>query len=57
MKQVQERRKYVDTIVAFTKGTHLEAGAYECGLLEEFVQGVLTIEEVIYLVELAKYSD
>jgi hypothetical protein len=51
MKQEEYRRRLVQATLQFTQGTTLAAGAYECQLLEQFVTGQLTIEEVVALLE------
>lgn len=49
----QRRAQIVAGVLAFTQGTPLEAGPYERHLLDEYVQGRLTIEQVERLVALA----
>jgi hypothetical protein len=41
----------VDSALTTTKCTFIAPGPYERGLLGEYVQGVLTIEQVIELLE------
>ena len=45
------RRRLVAAALALTQGTTLAAGPYEQQLLTQFVQGQLTIEEVLALLE------
>jgi hypothetical protein len=45
------RRRVVHTALQLTQDTPLAAGPYECQLLEQFVIGQLTIEEVMVLLE------
>ena len=51
MQQETYRRQLVQTALRLTEGTALAAGPYEQQLLEQFVLGQLTIEEVVALVE------
>ena len=53
MQQEDFRRRLVQTALRLTEDTPLAAGAYERQLLEQFVLGQLTIEEVVALVEAA----
>lgn len=43
---VASRRRLVHSVLAFTAGTSLEAGPRERALLDDFVQGLRTIEQV-----------
>jgi hypothetical protein len=45
--EVAKRRRAVDLAVILTEGTTYAASEHELVLLEEFVKGVLTIDEVI----------
>lgn len=51
MEPEEYRRRLVHTALQLTQGTPLAAGPYECQLLEQFVVGQLTIEEVVVLLE------
>ena len=53
MEQENYRRRLVQTALLLTQGTPLAAGAYEQQLLEQFVMGQLSIEEVVALLEAA----
>jgi|GEM_PF-6924072 hypothetical protein len=47
----QARRRFVDNALKFTDGTPLAAGPYERRLLDQFVRGELTIEQVLAYLE------
>jgi len=47
----QARRRFVDNALKFTDGTPLAAGPYERQLLDQFVRGELTIEQVLAYLE------
>jgi hypothetical protein len=49
MQTEQERRKLVTWAIHMTEGTHLQPGHYERHLLEQYVSGAFSIEEVIDL--------
>lgn len=51
MQQENYRRRLVQTALRLTAGTAMAASPYEQQLLEQFVLGQLTIEEVVALVE------
>jgi hypothetical protein len=51
MQEENHRRQLVQTALRLTEGTTMAAGPYERQLLEQFVLGQLTIEEVVALVE------
>ncbi|HET9505013.1 MAG TPA: hypothetical protein VFO93_15835 [Hymenobacter sp.] len=55
MQPAQEmfRRRVVQAALRLTEGTPMAASTYEQQLLEQFVCGQLTIEEVIRLVDAA----
>jgi len=53
MQQENYRRQLVQTALRLTEGTAMAASPYERQLLEQFVLGQLTIEEVVALVEAA----
>lgn len=53
MQQENYRRQLVQTALRLTEDTAMAAGPYERQLLEQFVRGQLTIEEVVALVEAA----
>jgi len=53
MQQENYRRQLVQTALRLTDDTAMAASAYERQLLEQFVLGQLTIEEVVVLVEAA----
>ena len=53
MQQESFRRRLVQTALRLTEDTPMAAGAYERQLLEQFVLGQLSIEEVVALVESA----
>ena len=53
MQQENYRRQLVQTALRLTDETAMAAGPYERQLLEQFVLGQLTIEEVVALVEAA----
>jgi hypothetical protein len=54
MEQESYRRRLVKMAVLLTQGTPLAAGAYEQHLLEQFVVGQLSIEEVVALLDAAR---
>lgn len=45
------RRRMVESVLTTTRFTSIAPGPYERWLLSEYVQGVLTIEQVIELLE------
>lgn len=45
------RQRLVSAALSMTKGTHLEASAYEQMLLDHFVNGRLTIDQVLHYLE------
>jgi hypothetical protein len=47
----QARRRFVDNALKFTDGTPLAAGPYERLLLDQFVRGELTIDQVLVYLE------
>ncbi len=47
----QSRQRLVKAVIAFTEGTALFPQAYEQQLLDQFVRGRLTIDEVVYYLE------
>lgn len=51
MQQEDYRRQLVQMALRLTEGTTMTASPYERQLLEQFVVGQLTIEEVVTLVE------
>ena len=51
MQQENYRRRLVQAALRLTEGTAMAASPYEQQLLEQFVLGQLTIEEVVALVE------
>jgi hypothetical protein len=53
MQEENYRRQLVQTALRLTEGTAMTASPYERQLLEQFVLGQLTIEEVVALVEAA----
>jgi hypothetical protein len=46
-----ERRRVVRGCLRFTRGTAVAADGYELRLLVQFIQGELTIDQVISLVD------
>ena len=48
---IDERKEHVRWATAITIGTFLEPGAYELALLEEYVQGQRSLDEIILLLE------
>lgn len=51
MKTQEARAKLVATALTMTENTTISPSAYELQLLEKYVRGVLTIDEVIVLLE------
>jgi hypothetical protein len=47
----QQRQKLVQGALAMMADTPQEAGLYEQQLLEQYVQGILSIDQVVQLVE------
>lgn len=50
----ESRRQAVKLGLALTENTPLAPNVYECMLLEQFIQGKLTIDQVVNLVESGK---
>jgi hypothetical protein len=44
----KNRRRVLNVALNIAKGTHLEPKVYERMLLEQFVQGELTLDQVMY---------
>ena len=51
MKSEQERRDMVAAALSWTKTTSLTPSLYEERLLQQYIQGVLTIDRVIELLD------
>jgi hypothetical protein len=51
MKSEQERREMVAAALSWTKTTTLTPSLYEKRLLQQYIQGALTIDRVIELLE------
>jgi len=51
MKSEQERRDMVAAALSWTKTTALTPSLYEEQLLQQYIQGVLTIDRVIELLD------
>jgi hypothetical protein len=49
-----ERRRVVRGCLRFTRGTAVAADGYELRLLVQFIQGKLTIDQVISLVDFTR---
>lgn len=47
----QDRRRLVTAVISFTQGTSIVASPYERQLLDQFISGHLTIDEVVYYLE------
>jgi hypothetical protein len=47
----ESRQLLVNAALSMTKGTHLEASSYEQLLLDHFVKGKLTIDQVLQYLE------
>lgn len=51
MKNEQERREIVAAAISWTKTTAITPSNYEQNLLQQYVEGLLTIDQVIELLE------
>jgi hypothetical protein len=51
MKNEQERREVVAAALSWTKTTTITPSDYEKHLLQQYIQGALTIDQVIELLE------
>jgi hypothetical protein len=51
MKNEQERREVVAAALSWTKTTAITPSDYEKHLLQQYIQGTLTIDQVIELLE------
>lgn len=51
MKNEQERREMVAAALSWTKTTTLTPSLYEKRLLQQYIQGTITIDRVIELLE------
>ncbi|MFD1875095.1 hypothetical protein [Hymenobacter bucti] len=51
MKNEQERRGIVAAAISWTKTTAITPSLYEKNLLQQYIEGVLTIDRVIELLE------
>jgi len=57
MGEAKKRKSVVVAALAFTSGTQAEASEYERHLLEKYVQGHLTIDEIIILLNASSATD
>jgi hypothetical protein len=56
MESASVRKRRVEWALAVTQDTSAAASAYERKLLDKYVHGILTLEEVIILVETQKQA-
>jgi hypothetical protein len=47
----QSRQRLVSAVISFTQGTSIFIEPYEKQLLDQFVRGRMTIDEVVYYLE------
>jgi len=49
----QSRQRLVEAVISFTQGTSIFPEPYERQLLDQFVRGRMTIDEVVYYLEIS----